>query len=227
MPRSGTTLVEQIIASHPDVYGAGERSDIVRYVGENIHRESPTRIDAQHVRKLATDYIHTISRDEGNALRITGKMSGNLLDLGLIARMFPNARIFHCRRNPLDTCLSCYFQNFADVLPFSNDLAALGAYYLAYERLMDHWRLVLPIKIHEIVYEELVHDVEVNSRALIAHLDLDWDPVCLDFFKTERPVSTASMWQARQPVYTGSVGAWRNYNQHLGALKVSLRINTS
>ncbi len=227
MPRSGTTLVEQIIASHPDVYGAGERSEIVRFVGENFDHGSPTRFDARAVQKFAADYILAISRDAGDALRITDKMPGNFLNLGLIVRMFPNATIIHCKRDPLDTCLSCYFQNFAEILPFTNDLKALGSYYLAYRRLMDHWRSVLPVKIHEIAYEELVHNTEANSRALIAHLDLDWDPACLEFFKTERPVTTASMWQARQPVYTGSVGAWRNYDRHLGALKDSLRINTS
>lgn len=224
MPRSGTTLVEQIIASHAQAYGAGERSEIVRFVRNEVGDKAPDQLDAGIVQDFTANYLGAIEVNAGQATRITDKMPGNFLNLGLIAMMFPNAHIIHCRRDPLDTCLSCYFQNFSEILPFTNDLAALGHYYRGYQRLMDHWQSVLPIKIHDLVYEDMVGNVEQESQTLIAHLGLEWDPACLEFFKSERAVTTASVWQARQPVYKGSVGAWRHYKQHLAPLKEALQI---
>ncbi len=222
MPRSGTTLVEQIIASHPKAHGAGERTEIVRFVRENVVPEKLDEIDGDTMKAFTGTYMDAISSHAGGASRITDKMPANFLNLGLIALMFPAAKIIHCRRDPLDTCLSCYFQNFSEGLSFTNDLASLGFYYRGYEKLMDHWRQTLPLEIHEIVYEELVGDIEIKSRDLINHLDLEWDPVCLEFFKTERVVTTASIWQARQPIYSSSIGTWRKYETHIGQLKEAL-----
>lgn len=222
MPRSGTTLVEQIIASHPLAFGAGERPEIVRFVRENVTPEQIDDLDPKSVNTFISHYLTVISKYAGAAHRITDKMPANFLNLGLISLMFPNAKIIHCKRNPLDTCLSCYFQNFSEGLSFSNDLTALGRYFRGYEKLMAHWEQVLPLEIHDVVYEDLVANLESESRSLIAHLGLDWDPACLEFFKTERQVTTASVWQARQPIYSSSLKTWQKYENHLGTLQDAL-----
>lgn len=145
-------------------------------------------------------------------------MPNNFLNLGLIALLFPHARIIHCRRNPLDVCLSCYFQDF-NSQPFSNDLADIGRYYNLYERLMDHWRTNLPVDILDVSYEDLVADTEEVSRKMINFCKLPWDDNVLAFHATERHVRTASNWQVRQPIYDRSVQRWRKYEQYLGPLK--------
>ena len=231
MPRSGTTLVEQILASHPQVHTGGERTDMVDLVaalpalvgsGEGFP-ESAARIDGALARRLAARYLDAVRARAGDALRITDKLTGNYLHLGLIWRLFPGARVIHCVRDPLDTCLSCYFQDFITGHPYAYDLTDLGRYYRGYERVMAHWEAVLPLARLTVRYEELVGAIEPTARAMLEFCALDWDPRCLAFHETERTVRTASLWQVRQPLYATSVGRWRHYERHLGPLKAALR----
>ena len=145
-------------------------------------------------------------------------MPDNILHLGLVAVLFPSARIVFCRRDPRDVCLSCYLLRFNQLIPWAYDLVDCGLRALEIERLADHWRRVLPLRMLTIDYETLVADLEGESRRLIEFLGLDWEPACLEFYKTERPVLTSSGWQVRQPLYTSSVGRWRKYEKHLGPL---------
>ena len=145
-------------------------------------------------------------------------MPDNVLHLGVAALLFPGARVVFCRRDLRDICLSCYFRHFSEPMAFAQDLADCARRALEIERLADHWRNVLPLRMHTIDYEALVADLEGESRRLIAFLGLDWEPACLEFHKTERPVLTASGWQVRQPLYPHSVGRWRHYERHLGPL---------
>ena len=230
MPRSGTTLVEQCLASHPQVHGAGELDFIGRIItslpraqgGLAGYPECAALIDAATACKLGEQYLSRLRAVGGNAPRITDKMPGNFLNLGFIALVLPKARIVHCCRQPLDVCLSCYFQHFTSVMPFSKDLSDLGSYYRDYQRLMDHWRQVLPLAMLEVQYEEMVSDHENMSRRIIEFAGLEWDDACLDFHKTDRPVKTASSWQVRQPIFTTSVARWRNYEPFVGPLKEAL-----
>ncbi len=225
MPRSGTTLVEQILASHPEVHGAGELDYVRQLVHELPQRLGGVpypacieRLDAATARTLAESHLARLRGHSAAARRITDKMPNNFTRLGVIALLFPRARIVHCQRDPLDTCLSCYFQEFAHGQPFAYDLGHLGRYYRDYERLMAHWRRVLPNPLLEVPYEALVADQEGWSRRMVAHLGLDWDESCLAFHEKERLVRTASFWQVRQPIYASSIGRWRRYARHLGPL---------
>ena len=226
MPRSGTTLTEQILASHPAVHGAGELEDIRRMVESLSGRpgggapfpECALDITSEAARELGEEYLSGLSRRSADAERVTDKMTGTYLRLGLIAQILPGARVIHCRRNPIDTCLSCYSQNFADGLSFTYDLTHLGLVYRQYERLMEHWRRVLRLPILDLDYEELIADQEAVSRRIVAFCDLPWDRRCLDFHRETRQVRTASFWQVRQPIYASSVGRWRQYASHLGPL---------
>ncbi len=235
MPRSGTTLVEQIIASHPNAFGAGELSKMREIVDELASRaegnesypECVRHIDSNMAVALAQDYQAHSQRCVGSGIvRVLDKMPSNFLHLGLIALLFPKARIVHCQRYPLDTCLSIFFQNFSDVNEFAYDLSEIGSYYRQYDRLMAYWRSVLPVKIYEIQYEELVSNIETKAHELIDFLDLEWDERCLTFNRNPRGVRTSSSWQVRQPVYTTSVQRWRNYEKYLGPLKQSLGTET-
>jgi tetratricopeptide (TPR) repeat protein len=223
MPRSGSTLVEQILASHPRVFGAGELGDIPRFISrledENntLPYSSPVLTDERSVRELATDYHARIAELGKGSDRVTIKTLENFLHLGVIATLFPKARIIHCRRDPLDVCLSCYFQNFND-LNFSWDLEDIAAYYVSYARLMDHWLKVLPLRIHDVHYEELVNDQDALTRALLKFCGVEWNDRCLSFFDTRRVVRTASSVQVRKPVSKGSIGRWKKYQSHLGPL---------
>ncbi len=231
MMRSGTTLAEQILASHPQVYGAGELADMGLLAGSLPRRlgamddypECVARLDARTVNEVAAAYLqvlqkHAVSGRHVSPARVVDKMPLNFLGLGLIATLFPRARIVHCRRDPLDTCLSCFLRNFSTSFAFNYDLAHLGAYYRQYERLMAHWRAVLPVPIFELPYEDMTADPETLSRRLVAFCGLDWDDRCRRFHETDRPVRTASMLQVRQPIYRGAVGRWRRYEKHLQPL---------
>ena len=230
MPRSGTTLVEQIIASHPAAHGAGELEEMGTLVaalprltgGLAAYPDAARLIDEKNARMIAGEYLRPLRARAPEAQRITDKMPGNFLRIGLIAVLFPKARIVHVRRDPLDTCLSCFFQHFGRGHHFSYDLTNLGLYYRQYERLMAHWARVLPGRVFDVRYEDVVSKQEDMSRALIAHCDLPWDPKCLAFHEHERQVRTASFWQVRQPLYASSVGRWRAYETHLGPLKAAL-----
>ena len=171
---------------------------------------------------LAARYQQAYRRADPRMKRLTDKLPQNFQWLGIIALLFPRAHVIHCRRDSLDTCVSIYMQNFIDRHDYGKDLATLGAYYREYEALMKHWQEVLPITIHDCVYEDLVSDFEPTVRAMLASLGLDWDPACLDYHRQERQVTTASLWQVRQPLFASSVGRWRNYEKHLGPLREAL-----
>jgi len=227
MPRSGTTLTEQILATHPDVFGGGEIETLDRMatLSEEI---SPTREDfpvsALKLTKFGAElvgrrYIDDLrNRADRPAKRITNKMPHNFELLGLIALTLPNAKIIHCRRNPMDTCLSCWTKNFNDAHGYNRSLEDLGRYYRGYTDLMDHWRKVLPIPILDVDYETYTTDLESTARRIVEFAGLEWDPRCLNFYEFERPVRTASQWQVRQPIYQTSVERWRNYMPHLQPL---------
>jgi tetratricopeptide (TPR) repeat protein len=229
MPRSGTTLVEQILASHPEVHGAGETRHIKRLVAElplalSSRAEYPEgldRLDRPTSVRLAEGYLQGLQRLGGNKLRVTDKQPMNFHHLGLIATLFPRARIIHCRRDPRDVGWSCYFQNFREIY-FASDLRVLGTYQRQYERIMAHWRSVLPVPIFEVCYEELVKDLERVSREMISFCSLSWDARCLSFHETKRVVRTSSNFQVREPVYRGSVGNWKHYERYLGPLLEAL-----
>jgi len=218
MPRSGTTLVEQIAASHNDIFGAGELRDVGRIVeglGGDVALGKWERDSINNAAKRHLDRLRGLG---GLALRVTDKMPDNVLQLGLISLLFPSARVVFCRRDPRDNCLSCYFQWFSAGNQFSFDLVDCGRRYMEIDRLTRHWLNILPLKMMEMRYEELVTDLEGQSRRLIDFLGLPWNPACLEFHKTERTVMTASAWQVRQPIYNSSVGRWRHYERHLGPL---------
>jgi tetratricopeptide (TPR) repeat protein len=231
MMRSGTTLAEQVLASHPAVYGPGELMAIARLISSLPLRlgtavgypECLSRLDAPTTRALSEEYLQTLRRlGAGSAQRVVDKMPFNYLRLGFIAALFPRARIVHCVRDPVDTCLSCYFQYFAPSHPFSYDLAHLGQFYREYERMMEHWKRVLPVPVFELKYEELTEDPEGLSRRLVAFCDLEWDDRCLRFHETERVVRTASALQVRKGIYRSSVGKWKRYEKHLKPLLEAL-----
>ncbi|MCC8977394.1 tetratricopeptide repeat-containing sulfotransferase family protein [Bradyrhizobium acaciae] len=221
MPRSGTTLVEQICASHSRVFGAGELGDIIRLDNVLNRPDVAGSVDKFHqtARQLAKDHIVKLYGDAKGACRVVDKMPDNVLHVGLVMRLFPRARIIWCSRDDRDTALSCYFQMFSPgAQHFSYDLADCGHRARLIDRLARHWMTLLPNRMIEMNYETLTADLEGQSRRLIEFLGLEWEPACLDFHLTERPVSTVSYWQVRQPLYQSSVGRWRNYEKHLGPL---------
>ena len=221
MPRSGTTLVEQILASHPLVHGGGELPLIGELAGglppagEGLAEAlSPSRLAA-----LGAEYVRRAEALAPQAKRITDKMPGNFLFAGLIGLMLPDARFIHCIRDPLDTCLSCYETRFAKGNRFAYDQRELGLHYRGYERLMQHWRTVLPAdRLMEVRYEEVVADLDGQARRLVDFCGLDWDEACLQFHQTRREVWTASASQVRRPLYDSSVGRAQAYGAYLGPL---------
>ena len=226
MPRSGTTLVEQICASHSRVFGAGELGDIIRL--DNILNRpdvagSPEML-RDTARRLAKEHIVKLYGQAKGALRVVDKMPDNILLVGLIVRLFPRARIIWCSRDDRDTALSCYFQMFATgAQHFSYDLADCGHRTRLIGRLARHWMTLVPSRMLEMNYEALINDLEGQSRRLIEFLGLRWEPACMDFHRTERSVATVSYWQVRQPLYQSSAGRWRNYEKHLGPLFAALK----
>lgn len=226
MPRSGTTLTEQILASHPHVHGAGERHDLERCLKDACGRsglafpEGVPRLSAEAHASVGEDYRAALSADAPNATLITDKMPANYRFLGAIVQALPEARIIHVKRTPVDTCVSCFTQLFrGDSQPFTYDLEELGRYYSAYNTLMNHWRSILPIgRMLEVDYEKVVSESESQARRMLDFCGLPWDPVCLDFHRTRRPVHTASATQVRQPLYSTSVGRWTRFRRHLGPL---------
>ena len=230
--RSGTTLVEQILASHPQVHGAGERKDIDE-LATTLHTQMPgteeypfcvDKLDSGLARSLAYGFLQRLSRDAGAADRIVDKMPHNYLHLGLISILFPRARIIHCRRDPMDVCASTYFQNFK-WMTHAASLDDIAFYHRQYSRLMEHWGQVLPKPMHEVVYEEMVADSEAVSRKLVAACGLDWDERCLTYYRTKRVVQTASKLQVRQPINNRSVGRWTHFQAHLEPLRLALGIS--
>jgi tetratricopeptide (TPR) repeat protein len=217
MPRSGTTLVHQIAASHPQVHGLGERTDVYE-IAKTLGNDAALRSNGDAVRAAAREHVGRLGAIGGGASRVIDKTPNNVNWLGLISLLFPGARVICCRREARDTCLSCYFQWFSQGNIFSFDLAHCGMEYLQVDRLMDHWIGALPLRMLEVRYESLVADLEGQSRRLIDFLGLPWHPACVEFHRAQTTVLTASMWQVRQPIYRNSVGRWRQYQTHLGPL---------
>ncbi len=230
MPRSGTTLVEQIIASHPRVVGGGELPHLehIFHIRFGSIRPGPPLIDALRAmsgedwRRLGQDYLDRIE-PLAKADRVTDKMTSNFRLAGIIHLALPGARLIHVMRNPVDTCVSCYSNLFTHSLFHTYDLSELGRYYRGYQALMEHWRRTLPAgAMFEVEYEKLVADFEDQSRQLIAYCGLDWNPDCLAYHRNPRPVRTASSYQVRQQVYRTSVGRWRAFESHLQPLLEAL-----
>ena len=225
MPRSGTTLVEQILSSHPHVFGAGELSFINQMINtlfqQNIglsFSEILQTLDLRIVKHFADQYLNRLCASFKGAMRITDKLPGNFLNLWFIALLFPNVKIVHCRRHPVDTCLSCYFTNFDRDLGYTYDLKTLGLYYRQYQRLMTHWHQVLPAPVLDVQYEELVENQVAVSRKMVKFCGVEWDDHCLEFYKNDRPVETASGVQVRRKIYSTAVGRWKNYENRLTPL---------
>jgi len=227
-PRSGTTLIEQILCCHLDVFGAGELDWVMRCINalphylkstanypvctENMTEKTATELSSKYLR-----YINSLASGEP---RITDKMPGNFLHLGFIYILFPNAKIIHCQREPKDACISMFLELFPGGVSYSYDLYKLGAYYSQYLRLMAHWRSVLPIDtMLELEYESMVQNQEEETQRLLAFLDLEWDEACLDFHKKKRRVFTASHLQVSKPLYSSSVKRWKKYEKYLKPLE--------
>jgi len=229
MPRSGTSLTEQILASHPLVYGAGELAamrDILMSILEANGGTFPVgyeSFDADFLQKYAEDYHAQARRFSGDKPYVIDKMPQNFLYIGMIRLLFPQAKIIHCVRDPVDVCVSCFKRYFSGDIRFSYDLKELGQYFCFYHDLMAHWHDVLPGYIYDARYEDLISDQEGQSRKLLDFCGLEWDDACLSFHKTERSVKTNSYVQVRKPIYTGSVKLWKNYEQYLTPLLDELR----
>ncbi|HEY1784247.1 MAG TPA: tetratricopeptide repeat protein [Pirellulales bacterium] len=231
MPRSGSTLVEQILASHPQVHACGEMDNLERLVqricdadGRPIlFPDSVGTLDAGGLRQMGQAYLASLPALADGKIRITNKMLGNFLRVGLIRLILPHARIIHTVRDPVDTCVSCFSKRFVLGHGFSYDLAELGAFYRCYHQLMDHWRSVLPAGVMlDVAYENVVDNLEEQARRLIDYCGLPWDDRCLNFHKNDRPITTASNVQVRQPLYRSSLGRWRRYEAFLGPLLAEL-----
>jgi tetratricopeptide (TPR) repeat protein len=237
MPRSGTTLIEQIIASHPMVHGAGELKSLNEVLltvrgrdGNTIpYPEMALAADASVLEQIGAHYLASVRRllpaaaDEARSDRVTDKMPSNYYFAGIIHLALPNAKIIHAVRDPVDTCVSCFSKLFSAEQNHTYDLGELGRYHRRYQRLMDHWHRVLPAgRILDVRYETVVADLEGAARRILAHCGLPWDEHCLAFHETDRPVRTASAAQVRQPIYKTAVGRWRVYEDHLGVLLAGL-----
>jgi tetratricopeptide (TPR) repeat protein len=227
LPRSGTTLIEQVLASHSRVHGAGElrvARETFEAIPALLGRPGPTRdcipfLDAPAVRTLAEQHLDRLAAldDKSGAERTVDKMPDNYLYLGLLAILFPNALFIHCRRDLRDVALSCWMTDFRSIR-WANDPGHIASRFQQYGRLMNHWRAVLPVPIHEVEYEETVDDLEGVARRLVAAAGLEWEPACLEFHRTERPIRTASVAQVREPVYRRSLGRWKNYEPALSEM---------
>jgi tetratricopeptide (TPR) repeat protein len=227
LPRSGSTLIEQILASHSQVEGTSELPYVSHVSASlNLNRADGVNYPAavrelgsEHAKSLGQEYIRAaqMHRTEGKP-RFIDKMPNNFPAVGFIHMMLPNAKIIDARRHPLDSCLSCFRQLFAQGQTFTYDLTDIGEYFLEYQRLMDHWHEVLPGRALTIQYEDMVMDFENQVRRLLEYCELPWEDACINFYETERPVRTASSEQVRQPIYSQSINRWRNYEQHLGEL---------
>jgi tetratricopeptide (TPR) repeat protein len=229
MPRSGTTLTEQVIASHAKAAGAGELTRISMFarsyhyfkdIGKFI--ETLDVLGQQGVREIAENYVSLLRFHAPDALHIVDKLPHNFRLLGFVALLWPNTRIIHCSRNPADTCLSCYQNPLSDAHPYSRDLSHLGLYYREYRRLMAHWKKVLPMQIYDLSYERFTADFEGEARKLIDFIGLPWDPACLKFNEAESTIRTFSRQQVRNPIYNSSVERWRHYEAELQPLLAAL-----
>lgn len=230
MPRSGTTLVEQILAAHPRVHAGGELpylDELSRRLASMLgtkerYPRCVSQVRGDCVSVLATEYLQRVGKDAGEALRCTDKMPANFMHLGFAALLLPRARVMHCRRDPIDTGFSIYTNQFASGHEWAYDLNDIADFYRQYQRVMNHWEQVLPLEVMEVHYEALVERPEEVSRELVDFCGLPWDDACLEFYRLRRNVATASNWQVRQPIYQRSVGRWRRYERDLRPLRDAL-----
>jgi tetratricopeptide (TPR) repeat protein len=230
MPRSGTTLTEQILASHSLVAAGGELPALPQAsyriaelsAGHQSYPYGLRSLRPAALELLGRQYLKQLNKLDRKARRVTDKLPFNFMHLGTLALILPGAMIVHCRRDPLDNCVSCYFTSFAEEVGFANDLGTLGRYYADYDRLMRHWKAALPLQIFDLQYEELVSDTRACIGRLLDYCELEWEESCMKFHETRRGVRTPSRWQVRQPIYGHSVHRWRNYEHHLQPLKEAL-----
>lgn len=230
MPRSGTSLTEQILSSHSRVFGAGELSDIKNIVydmgndagSSRTYPEYLRHLDRTAINDISEKYLQHLDNLTSDADFVTDKMPSNFMHLGLIQVLFPHARIIHCKRSPLDTCLSCYFQDFGPSHPYAYSLPNLGHYYKQYQKIMDHWGKSLSIPVLDVQYEELIEDQNTVTMRLLDFCNLDWEDGCLNFQDNKRLIWTASYKQVHQGLYRKSVARWKNYEQHLQKLREAL-----
>jgi hypothetical protein len=229
MPRSGTTLTEQVLASHPSVFGAGELEDVGRLASQIAPPfGSPQALvseflamDAKALRNLGDSHVARLEELGRGAERVVDKMPGNLLHVGVIAAIWPNATILLCRRHPLDVALSCWTTPFGQIR-WSSDLGQIARQIIEHDRLVTHWKAVSPVPMIDVVYEDLVADFEPRACRLIEAVGLPWDPACLEFHKLERTVRTASLGQVRKPISSRSVGRWKHYKAALAPVVAAL-----
>lgn len=222
MPRSGTSLAEQILASHPEVFGGGEL-EYVAQITALVNEYAPTGKYPDAVKSLPDNtfaafgfrYLRKIAAIDSSKPRFTDKMPHNFLSIGLLAALFEKLRIVHCVRHPFDTCLSCFMHDFAHSHDYNQTLEGLGSYYVLYRQLMEHWSSLLGDSIHTLQYESLLEDQTGESDKLLRFCGLDWDARVTDFAQTDRRVTTPSAWQVRKPLYRTSVQRWKNYEKHL------------
>ncbi|MGB0631441.1 MAG: tetratricopeptide repeat-containing sulfotransferase family protein [Alphaproteobacteria bacterium] len=232
MPRSGTSLVEQILASHDMVQGAGEREDMGIASGKMAvlldtgtpYPDCLNELTPDAARALAGEYLRNVSAGAAAGQRVTDKMPRNFLLVGLIRVLFPGAPVVHCVRDPMDTCLSCFITNFGRRQLFSTDLRDLANYYASYEKMMLHWEDVSDPPVYRVTYEDLVANPEIEIHKLVEYCNLPWDEKCLSPHLAERAVQTASRWQVRNPIYRSSVSKSQKYGAHLGELRSALAI---
>ena len=220
MFRSGSTLTEQILASHPLVLAGGEREYFVRTIHNKLtpYPESLVNMAGNELNEIAHGYIQDLESTFNTTNVVTDKRPDNFLYLGLIKTLFPNAHIIHTTRNPLDNCLSVYFLRLAEKMNYANDLKSIAHYYVQQEKLMRYWKTLFPDTIHEVIYDNLIDDPEKNIRTLLNFLDIEWNDNCLNFHKHKNKVKTASVWQVRQPLYQSSSGRWKNYEPFITEL---------
>ncbi|HEB60285.1 MAG TPA: sulfotransferase family protein [Phycisphaeraceae bacterium] len=230
MPRSGTSLVEQILAAHPQVHGGGELPYITSMTRNmtqvlslnDVYPKCVPELSISQLNQLAEQYLQELDELNPEARYVTDKMPGNIFQLGLLTLLFPEAHVIHCLRHPLDTCLSCYMEDFGRRNPFSRSLSSLAVYYRQYDRISRHWKDLPTLAVHEVKYEELVGDLRGETEKLLDFLDLPMDEACLEFHRTDRVADTLSYDQVRQPLYSRSVGRHRHYEKHLKPLKDEL-----
>ncbi|MBN9673602.1 tetratricopeptide repeat-containing sulfotransferase family protein [Roseibium aggregatum] len=230
MPRSGTTLTEQIIANHKLAHGVGECTYFTRlqkdyfgsrYFSKNLLTKLSS-MQEKDFKRVGKGYLKTIESSNKKAIRIVDKMPHNFEMLWMPALLFPNAKFIHLNRDPADNCCSIYTSSFNRSHSYSIDQETLGEYYLLYREMMDLWRSTLPVEIYDLSYENLVEDQETETRKLIDHIGLNWDPACLEFYNSDSQVFTASQSQVRQPIYKSSRGRWKRYEEHIQPLLRSL-----
>jgi hypothetical protein len=232
LPRSGTTLIEQVLASHPDVFGGGELPNFhnaVLRLSQRAGSPFPTCFaspNPQRVREAATQYVTELKSLAGGASFVTDKNLGATVYIGLISVMLPNAKIIYCQRDPRDQGLSLFQRDFEGAQPYCYDLRDIARYSVLHQRMLEYWQAVLPGRVCSIRYEALVAEPEVHIRRLLDHCGLAFDPACVAFHETKRAIGTASFAQVREPIHKGSIGRWKNYASQLQPLFEELDAGT-